>query len=342
MTTTFPQLRLPTQAEKSSPGCPFHPTRTLESHNGKSSWSAQHVGLKEGLDYVRLVSDGSKGKPLTEIDFGDDRLVLGNIYTGEGRIHSAQRIMGTPKPNEWFRFSSKSVILESNHIEPSQIDLILCTRDIAKRLQVFESAEADSGMGVFASGESALAFHSTSMNVESMYAARRIAGADLNSLQQRLRLEAGILSWISEILAQGLSDFPTSTSSINTIDREALEQIVRLFHSSPGRDYTLAELSQQVGMNENKFKSAFKEVHGQTAFAFLRTVRMEHASRLLREDRASVIEVANEVGYSNPSHFARAFKEQHGLLPKAYQCVHRPRASYSPKAKHTKRQLLAE
>jgi AraC-like DNA-binding protein len=50
---------------------------------------------------------------------------------------------------------------------------------------------------------------------------------------------------------------------------------------------------------------------------------MDYAAGLLRDDRLSVIQVANEVGYSNASHFARAFKDRHQLLPKAYQCLHR-------------------
>jgi AraC-like DNA-binding protein len=50
---------------------------------------------------------------------------------------------------------------------------------------------------------------------------------------------------------------------------------------------------------------------------------MNHAAELLKNDRLSVIQVANEVGYSNASHFARAFKDRHGLLPKAYQCLQR-------------------
>ena len=69
--------------------------------------------------------------------------------------------------------------------------------------------------------------------------------------------------------------------------------------------------------------SAFKEIVGSTAFTFLREVRMDYAAQLLKDDRHSVIQVANEVGYSNASHFARAFKNRHGLLPKAYQCLHR-------------------
>ena len=85
----------------------------------------------------------------------------------------------------------------------------------------------------------------------------------------------------------------------------------------------MAELCQLSGLNEHKLKSAFKRIHGKTTFGYLRELRMDYAASLLKQDRLSVIQVANEVGYSNASHFARAFKERHGLLPKAYQCLYR-------------------
>lgn len=42
---------------------------------------------------------------------------------------------------------------------------------------------------------------------------------------------------------------------------------------------------------------------------------MEQAKRLLREPHCTVVEVANQVGYVNPSQFAAAFKRQFGIPP---------------------------
>ncbi|HEX8089322.1 MAG TPA: helix-turn-helix transcriptional regulator, partial [Blastocatellia bacterium] len=48
-------------------------------------------------------------------------------------------------------------------------------------------------------------------------------------------------------------------------------------------------------------------------------LRMEEARRLLRETKMSVIDVALEVGYANPSHFARLFRRETGLSPSDYR-----------------------
>ena len=48
------------------------------------------------------------------------------------------------------------------------------------------------------------------------------------------------------------------------------------------------------------------------------------ASRLLRETDATVLEIALENGYDDPSHFARAFRRIAGISPHEYRLQHRP------------------
>jgi AraC family transcriptional regulator len=41
--------------------------------------------------------------------------------------------------------------------------------------------------------------------------------------------------------------------------------------------------------------------------------------RLLRETKRSVVEIALDVGYANPSHFAQLFHRETGLSPSDYR-----------------------
>ena len=42
------------------------------------------------------------------------------------------------------------------------------------------------------------------------------------------------------------------------------------------------------------------------------------AARMISQKAGNVSEIALEVGYSNPSHFSRVFKEHFGVSPKEY------------------------
>ncbi|WP_249664415.1 helix-turn-helix transcriptional regulator, partial [Lysinibacillus sp. D4B1_S16] len=74
----------------------------------------------------------------------------------------------------------------------------------------------------------------------------------------------------------------------------------------------LMELSRLIGLNDFKLKKGFKEMYGTTVFGYLREKRLEQASLLLQNGTMNVMEVANAVGCSNPSHFAEVRKEKYG------------------------------
>jgi AraC family transcriptional regulator len=84
-------------------------------------------------------------------------------------------------------------------------------------------------------------------------------------------------------------------------------------------EFSLARLAEQAGMSEFHFNRLFKRATGVPPSQFQIKLRMDASRRLLRETKKSVITVANEVGYSNPSHFAQLFRKETGLSPTDYR-----------------------
>lgn len=76
---------------------------------------------------------------------------------------------------------------------------------------------------------------------------------------------------------------------------------------------------KQTGLNLFKLKRGFKSLFGKTVFAFIRQERMKIAKQLLDDKKITVLEAAIKVGYSNPSHFASAFRKEYGINPGKYQ-----------------------
>lgn len=66
----------------------------------------------------------------------------------------------------------------------------------------------------------------------------------------------------------------------------------------------------------------FEEETGQTIVQYRNDKRMEYASLLLRDYKITVAAVANRVGISNPSHFAKEFKKKFGISPKDFAKRH--------------------
>lgn len=79
---------------------------------------------------------------------------------------------------------------------------------------------------------------------------------------------------------------------------------------------TLVALAREVGINDFKLKKGFRELFGTTVFGYLNDLRMEQAHTLLLDEKKTVTEVADTLGYSEPHHFSKAFKKKYGYLPR--------------------------
>jgi len=134
--------------------------------------------------------------------------------------------------------------------------------------------------------------------------------------RERLLIEAKTLEWLVLILDQpAFSPCKAIIPQSNTREENALSAAARILQEQLAEDHSIAELSRAVHLNEFKLKRGFKQRFGTTIFGYLRQKRMEAAREKLQQGNISIIEVANAVGYSNPSHFARAFKEAFGVNP---------------------------
>jgi AraC-like DNA-binding protein len=92
-----------------------------------------------------------------------------------------------------------------------------------------------------------------------------------------------------------------------------------LLHERPAADWTVEELSRQVGLSRSALHDRFVALIGQAPMQYLTNWRMQVASRLLLEGRASVASVALDVGYDSEAAFARAFKRLVGMPPATWR-----------------------
>ena len=81
-------------------------------------------------------------------------------------------------------------------------------------------------------------------------------------------------------------------------------------------------------MSRSVFAVRFAQVFGQTPIEFVQRVRLRLGAQLLRGTDLPIKLVAVSVGYTSRSYFTRAFRNAHGIDPKAF----RARAAQSDQA----------
>ena len=74
-------------------------------------------------------------------------------------------------------------------------------------------------------------------------------------------------------------------------------------------------------MSSRTLRYKLQALVDQSPQTFIRTLRLKHAGQLLRESTDPVSEIAAQVGFLEPTHFSRAFKQQFGVSPSQYRAA---------------------
>ena len=82
---------------------------------------------------------------------------------------------------------------------------------------------------------------------------------------------------------------------------------------------TVEKAAQSANMSLTAFKECFKGIYGASPAAYVRSMRMDMAAKMLRGTDMRVVDIATSVGYDSPSKFSAAFKAATGLAPSEYR-----------------------
>jgi len=87
------------------------------------------------------------------------------------------------------------------------------------------------------------------------------------------------------------------------------------------RPLTLKEVAKAVGRSPAYVTTALTRATGRSAVDWIIAGRMAEARRLLLHSDERVDDVAERVGYADPTHFIRMFQRAHGATPAAWRAA---------------------
>ena len=105
----------------------------------------------------------------------------------------------------------------------------------------------------------------------------------------------------------------------NALPAYKLHAVIDHMRLSLESGFNLSSLATVAGMSDFYFSRMFRRATGQSPSQYFIHLRMEMARQLLLASTLSIIEIALEVGYSSPSHFAQVFKRHTGISPRDYR-----------------------
>jgi AraC-like DNA-binding protein/mannose-6-phosphate isomerase-like protein (cupin superfamily) len=119
-----------------------------------------------------------------------------------------------------------------------------------------------------------------------------------------------IRSWIAQ-------DPAAQTGWLGALQDKQIGRAITLVHRNPGHEWSVASLANEVAMSRSAFAARFTELVGEPAMKYVVRWRMHVAARTLKEEKATVSELAERLGYESEAAFSRAFKRVIGMAPGA-------------------------
>ena len=87
------------------------------------------------------------------------------------------------------------------------------------------------------------------------------------------------------------------------------------------KELCLAQVADNLNISISHLSRLFKDSTGENFANFVEAIRIEKAKHLLKETDASINEIADQVGYSSPNSFARAFKRINTITASEYRAI---------------------
>ncbi len=97
----------------------------------------------------------------------------------------------------------------------------------------------------------------------------------------------------------------------------AIQQLIDANYEDP--NFSLTVMAEMLGMNPNYISTLIKDETGTTFTKIITQKRMEQAKKLLAENKMSIADIAEKLGYQSTISFHRAFKQTAGSTPGEYR-----------------------
>lgn len=98
-----------------------------------------------------------------------------------------------------------------------------------------------------------------------------------------------------------------------------IKRVLEYIEDDLSRNLTIEQLAGLCSLSTYHFARAFACSVGMPPHAYVTSRRIEAARKMLTETSKPVTEIALDVGYAEPSHFARVFRQANGVAPAAFR-----------------------
>jgi len=104
--------------------------------------------------------------------------------------------------------------------------------------------------------------------------------------------------------------------AVTSADEKFIMRAMEIIEKNMGNsEFEVRQFQDEMYMSRMQLFRKIKALTNQTPGEFIRTIRLKRAASLLKQNFGNIAQITYEVGFNNPSYFARCFKDLFGELP---------------------------
>lgn len=131
-----------------------------------------------------------------------------------------------------------------------------------------------------------------------------------------IRVQSLLYGLFAELVENAKHERPIISSNTKS---EYIKVAVEYIQTNYMNRFTIADLSDHVGLDRSYFSTIFKECLGLSPQKYLTQFRINKACTLLINEKFSIGEIATITGYSDPVIFQKAFRNTIGISPSKFR-----------------------
>lgn len=138
------------------------------------------------------------------------------------------------------------------------------------------------------------------------------------SMIDNFRIEAAFMQWLGSYV-EAMFAAGEKPEEASKRDARVTKALIRIEDHPMREKFSETLLARECGLGVNQLGRLFRAEQGTSPFQYYEDRRMELAQQALKASAVPIKEIAFELGFSSPPHFANWFTKRAGISPRAWR-----------------------
>ncbi len=121
------------------------------------------------------------------------------------------------------------------------------------------------------------------------------------------------------LLVENENDIFSKKTEPKPINEQRIKDVLSFIHNNYGKKITLQDIADSVFVSKGECCRFFKKSLKMSPYDYLINYRINESMKLLKSSSNSILDIAENVGFNNVSHYIQIFKKKTGLTPHEYR-----------------------